>query len=442
AGRDGVWNFSQAMNKIDKASLGVGTSGVAASFLDLLTQLHQVKEYSAISPTEFRDSITAKASYFADDDQHDCQEFLRVLLDALHDDLNRVKVKPPHVEEKDDDDEPEEQKAARLWQKQLSHSDSPVTDLFCGQLKSNVRCHSCSTVFTCYDAFMDLSLPIPAASPKPMSSSFTSPFKSFSRGDSCTLEDCLRAFTTEEELCGDEQYYCRKCKSHQSATKWLQINRFPKVLVLHLKRFSWTGMWSRNKLTTPVEFPQYNLDMVDFGSKEAIQPPLYNLFAISHHMGGLGGGHYTASCLNEGDGYWYDYNDQFVKKAAQTVSTIEEEHITEDAELDNKEDEGSEEEEENSPPTADRVANYKEHRREQKRLCAQKYRKQLNSALFQEVVDLDDAYVASRLPITLEILKKTSSKHLIFVGLVLQCHFSPAVLLKSAEVFEREGKLP
>ena len=35
--------------------------------------------------------------------------------------------------------------------------------------------------------------------------------------------------------------------------------------------------------------------------------PLYDLYAISNHFGGLGGGHYTAYCKNAGK--WYEFND-------------------------------------------------------------------------------------------------------------------------------------
>ena len=39
----------------------------------------------------------------------------------------------------------------------------------------------------------------------------------------------------------------------------------------------------------------------------------YDLFAVSQHFGGTGGGHYTAVCKNI-DGNWYDYNDSSCSK--------------------------------------------------------------------------------------------------------------------------------
>ena len=37
----------------------------------------------------------------------------------------------------------------------------------------------------------------------------------------------------------------------------------------------------------------------------------YDLYAVSNHGGGLGGGHYWAYCKNN-DGNWYKFNDAVV----------------------------------------------------------------------------------------------------------------------------------
>lgn len=52
-----------------------------------------------------------------------------------------------------------------------------------------------------------------------------------------SLEQCLHAFTREEQLSGDEKYYCPKCATHQPATKKLQIWRLPPVLVTPTRDF-------------------------------------------------------------------------------------------------------------------------------------------------------------------------------------------------------------
>lgn len=52
----------------------------------------------------------------------------------------------------------------------------------------------------------------------------------------------------------------------------------------------------KNKLDTFVNFPVHNLDLSKYvGHRESASSSLvYELYAISNHYGGLGGGHYSA----------------------------------------------------------------------------------------------------------------------------------------------------
>lgn len=42
--------------------------------------------------------------------------------------------------------------------------------------------------------------------------------------------------------------------------------------------------------------------------------PVYDLFAVSNHYGGLGGGHYTAYCRMPDNGNWYCFDDSHVSE--------------------------------------------------------------------------------------------------------------------------------
>ncbi|XP_043910495.1 ubiquitin carboxyl-terminal hydrolase 32 isoform X2 [Protopterus annectens] len=74
-----------------------------------------------------------------------------------------------------------------------------------------------------------------------------------------SLDSCLRAFTSEEELGEDEMYYCSKCKTHRLATKKLDLWRLPPVLIVHLKRFQFVnGRWIKSQKI--VKFPRESFD--------------------------------------------------------------------------------------------------------------------------------------------------------------------------------------
>jgi len=128
-----------------------------------------------------------------------------------------------------------------------------------------------------------------------------------------TIQDCLRAFAKEETLSEEEMWYCNKCKEHRQATKKFDLWRLPEVLVIHLKRFSYSK-YSRDKISTNVAFPLVGLDLSEFTVNPAHQGDLYDCFAVSNHMGGLGGGHYTAYCQNHTDGRWYLHDDSSVSR--------------------------------------------------------------------------------------------------------------------------------
>ncbi|XP_078531753.1 ubiquitin carboxyl-terminal hydrolase 15 isoform X6 [Lissotriton helveticus] len=133
---------------------------------------------------------------------------------------------------------------------------------------------------------------------------------------SVKLKDCIELFTTKEKLGAEDPWYCPNCKEHQQATKKLDLWSLPPVLVVHLKRFSYSR-YMRDKLDTLVDFPILDLDMGEFLINPNAGPSRYNLIAVSNHYGGMGGGHYTAFAKNKDDGKWYYFDDSSVSTASQ-----------------------------------------------------------------------------------------------------------------------------
>ena len=289
------------------------------------------------------------ASDYFDGGQHDCQEVLTLLLDLLHDDLNTVAPKPASAvaaaaaeNHGKSDEEPTETdftprelsaagpaagvitstgeaaKAEAAWAALRRRDASPVSDLFQGQLQSCVVCSKCGGRFTTYELFWELSLPLV---PKP-GSTLSLLFGLKQSGGGLSLQDCLRTFTAEERLEGEEAFSCEVCKEKTLATKRLTLHRLPDNLVLHVKRFRHRDAHA-DKLTTNVAFPLKALDLGAHCSSECPQPPeqrSYDLYAVSNHTGNVGGGHYTATCrVSGGDGdKWWHFNDDVVTAVAPT----------------------------------------------------------------------------------------------------------------------------
>lgn len=137
------------------------------------------------------------------------------------------------------------------------------------------------------------------------------------RQEAISLFSCLEAFLTEEPLGPEDMWYCPRCKEHRQATKKLDLWTLPDILVVHLKRFSYSR-YLKNKLDTFVNFPIRNLDLSKYVKSKDGQPHVYDLYAISNHYGGLGGGHYTAYAKLIDENRWYDFDDSRVSPVGET----------------------------------------------------------------------------------------------------------------------------
>jgi len=126
-----------------------------------------------------------------------------------------------------------------------------------------------------------------------------------------TLGNCIELFTEKEELGPDDPWFCSKCKEFRQATKKFDLWSLPPVLVVHMKRFLHRGKWTREKLDSVVDFPLESLDLGQYVMGPNNTNMIYDLYAVSNHYGGLGGGHYTAYAKNTDD-KWYKFDDSHV----------------------------------------------------------------------------------------------------------------------------------
>lgn len=75
-----------------------------------------------------------------------------------------------------------------------------------------------------------------------------------------------------------------------------------------------------DKLLNEVTFPIVGLDVYKYLDKEARllnKDTVYDLTGVIKHIGGVGGGHYTATCKHCDTGEWLDFNDSFVKSSSE-----------------------------------------------------------------------------------------------------------------------------
>ncbi|XP_027026161.1 ubiquitin carboxyl-terminal hydrolase 21 [Tachysurus fulvidraco] len=249
-----------------------------------------------VNPKRFYHVFKEALPCFSGYSQQDAHEFLRFLLNRLHTEINR---RPTHRTATANTPEPSynrlriSEEAAAMWKKYMDKDDSIIVDLFSGQLRSSLHCSVCSHYSNTFDVFCDLSLPIPKTSD--------------SRA-AVTLRECLDLFSHVEKLSEENSPMCEKCNRCTETTKSLTIQRFPKILVIQLKRFT-ASRCSIRKSTVPVSFPLTDLDLGTYGPSDC-GPVLYDLYALCDHTGTVNMGHYTAVCQDKGG--WCCYNDSCV----------------------------------------------------------------------------------------------------------------------------------
>ncbi|KAJ6332210.1 hypothetical protein OIU76_010572 [Salix suchowensis] len=138
------------------------------------------------------------------------------------------------------------------------------------------------------------------------------PVNKKSRTEPLSLYTCLEAFLREEPLVPEDMWYCPKCKERRQASKKLDLWRLPEVLVIHLKRFSYSRSM-KHKLETFVNFPIHDFDLTKYiANKNNTQRQIYELYALTNHYGGMGSGHYTAHIKLLDENRWYNFDDTHI----------------------------------------------------------------------------------------------------------------------------------
>lgn len=156
---------------------------MARAFAQFLLQLWMGKQ-SSISPTRLKSLIGEKVITFVGFSQHDAQELMSFLLDAIHEDLNRNETKTDNHKNNNNDDDDDslldydindcpsneirekiftriKEIADRAWKQYRSRNSSIIIDLFCGQFKSILTCPDCMKKSIIFDPFLFVPLPIP-----------------------------------------------------------------------------------------------------------------------------------------------------------------------------------------------------------------------------------------------------------------------------------------
>eukprot|EP01065_Artemidia_motanka_P031516 TRINITY_DN3789_c2_g1_i1.p1 TRINITY_DN3789_c2_g1~~TRINITY_DN3789_c2_g1_i1.p1 ORF type:complete len:494 (+),score=173.92 TRINITY_DN3789_c2_g1_i1:3-1484(+) len=270
----------------------LGSRGrVSNTFSFMMREMVQRQEYP-VSPSHFKDSFGVRFPTFAGMNQQDANEFLSLLLEVLHEDINKARGSSAKLAQAPPDPGPSKtdaEFAQVCLQSAERTSKSAISDMFGWLEGSKTTCPLCGFKSRGYMQQLGIVLPVDT------------------RFGVCTLYDCFARYLAVEMLSKENQWECPACKRGVRAKRQTSIWTAPEVLAITLKRFR-TEHNLADKITQPVYFPP-ELDLTPLIAGPCEYMTEYKLVSVVNHEGGAGGGHYTSDVLGHNDGQWARYSD-------------------------------------------------------------------------------------------------------------------------------------
>lgn len=161
-----MWQIQKKEEGLSNDTVGNHNNGTIYSSSRVYSPGNYDSALSSVTyPRSFKHTLGKHAEQFVGYDQHDSQELAIYLLDALHEDTNRVRKKPYVEKPEQAEDESDDVASAKAWNIHLQRDDSRILENFMGQIKSRLRCpvEGCGRVSTTFDPSMYLSVPIPGS---------------------------------------------------------------------------------------------------------------------------------------------------------------------------------------------------------------------------------------------------------------------------------------
>jgi len=248
--------------------------------------------------------------------QQDAQEFLGFLLEELHEECARAMrsgsstasgMSTPvgsNAEALDNEagwmEVGHKQRAAVTRSSGAISADSPITNIFGGKLRSELKI-SGNKLSVTLEPYQPLQLDI--GSPQVNN-----------------IVEALKGLTRPESMQGE---FLSQRGEKATATKQVFIETLPPVLILHLKRFHYDNVTKRaEKIWKKVGYP-LELEM----PKEVFPPQVRNRFAahgglpkyrltgvIYHHGKNANGGHYTVDIRRQDEREWIRMDDTLIRR--------------------------------------------------------------------------------------------------------------------------------
>ncbi|XP_050971975.1 ubiquitin carboxyl-terminal hydrolase 47 [Labeo rohita] len=189
----------------------------------------------------------------------------------------------------------EQQDAVEYYRKILKAAGTPVTEVFEGKMSNIANCCKCGNKTKETSTFISILLSIDVGN-----------------DETYDVENGLKNFFKHSKLEEDDWMYCDICDQKTETETWSEIDEYPSVLTLHLKRFDFDYIqmrFKKNECYLDVPPSLHNGD----------NRPKYDLYAVINHKGGYTGGHYDAIIRSYENDFWYRFDDYTVTRTSEAL---------------------------------------------------------------------------------------------------------------------------
>jgi len=244
-----------------------------------------------ITPLSFHKCIHLLSTHkgllqFTGYEENDSQEFLQFFLENIHIGISKEVIMSINGSPQNEIDN-KAIKAFHSWKHYFKNDYSKIIELFYGQFISKITSNNDETFISeSFEPFSNISLEIPEDC-----------------NQNINIYDCLDNFTKDEDLDEFKQNNNDKNKYKKKILFW----QTPKILIIFFKRFNNKGL----KIHKLIDFPLEELNLSKYSIGYDKNTCIFDLHAVSNHIGNTNGGHYWAYTKNY-DKNWYKYNDKIV----------------------------------------------------------------------------------------------------------------------------------
>lgn len=278
---------------------------------DLLFELREIYDGlwvkdTGLIPSRFLKILEGHLDFLRLGEQNDIQEFLTIFIDKMNSSIAKdITTKRQNIGEeqtyfKNASLEKLKKKCDVAWKNSIGKEYSTLVDTFYGQLIVQIVCGNCDKIHHNIEPFSSLLLPISSAT---------------EHDSELNLETCLTHLFHDETLNIDENtvWKCDGCQTCSKSIKTTKIWRFPRILTVCMKRFTYDGK-KNNKV---VEISE-RLDISNFGIYTSENnKATYELSSVACHTGSHHRGHYYALCKHIKNGFWYKIDDTRITKIGE-----------------------------------------------------------------------------------------------------------------------------